>query len=321
VPYIGGRQLVALRPAHLAKLYRDLETTGRADGQGGLGPNTILKVHVLLGTILQAAVDDRLIAQNPARSPRANPPSAREVKGRRLEVQPWTMEQLDTFLRWSQGRHWLHPAWVVLAYTGLRRSELLGLQWGDVDLHKGLLRVRRGVTLIKSRGVPERLEVGPPKSGRDRVIDIDDDVVEVLREWRKTVAQLGFERVAADEWVFAADDGGPRHPERFSRIWRNAVRTARRELTATLPDGAAIDTVLPVTHVHGLRHAHASHLLEAGEQVKVVQERLGHASAVITHNVYSHLTPTAQRDAVGRLAALRAAVRNRDAHALAEVHG
>lgn len=258
VPYIGRKQLVTLRPAHLANLYRDLETRGRADGGGGLGPNTVLKVHVLLGTILQAAADDRLIAQNPARSPRANPPSAREVKGRRMEVRPWNLEQTDRFLSWSEGRHWLHAAWITLAYTGLRRSELLGLQWGDIDPANGLLRVRRGVTLIKDQGAGERLEIGPPKIGRDRVIVVDADVVAALRAWRREVAQLGFDRVASDGWIFAADSGGPRHPERFSRIWRNAVGMARREIAASLPPGADIDEVLPITHVHGLRHAHAS---------------------------------------------------------------
>lgn len=309
IPYIGDRRLGDLRPAHLAKLYRDLENRGRADGTGGLGPNTILKVHVVIGTILQAAVADNLIVQNVARSPRANPPSAREVRSRQVEVEPWTVEQADRFLAWSRSHHSMHPAWLTIAYTGLRRSELLGLQWADVDLNSALVRVRRGVTVVKEKGTPQRLVIGPPKSGRERTIDIDDETVVTLREWRVTVAKLGFERVAGTAWVFAGRYGGPRQPEGFSRLWRDAVQRARRDLAASLPPNVDIDTVLPYTHVHGLRHAHASHLLEAGEPVKIVQERLGHASPTITHNIYNHLTPTAQKHAVNRLAARRLSAR------------
>lgn len=320
LPYIGKKRVSDLRPSHLSKLYRDLENHGRADGTGGLGPNTVLKAHVLIGTVLEAAVEDHLIAKNPARSTRANPPSSRDVKRAKNEFVPWTIEQTDRFLTWSKRRHWLHPAWVVLAYTGMRRSEILGLKWGDIDFVKGRLHARRGVTLVKVHGRGERLVVGPLKNERVRTIDIDTETSDALREWRKHIARAGFQHVSAAAWVFADQDAGPRHPERFSRIWRNAVNAAQRELAIDVPN-KDIEEVLPYTHMHGIRHAHASHLLEAGEQVKIVQERLGHSSPTITHNVYSHLAPTAQKEAVNRLASRRAAARNLDVDAVTEVRG
>ncbi|TRW46360.1 tyrosine-type recombinase/integrase [Georgenia yuyongxinii] len=314
MPHIGDKKIADLRPAHLAKLYRDLEDHGRADGKGGLGANSVLKVHVLLGTILQAAMHDHVIAKNPARSPRANPPSAREVKAERPDLQPWTIEQSDRFLTWSAANHWLHPAWVVLAYTGLRRSELLGLRWGDLDLAAGKLAVRRGVTLVKEHGKGERMVVGPPKSGRERTVDIDDETIAALRTWRAEIAELGFQHVAAGEHVFAAETGGPRHPERVSRIWRNAIKACRRDLAKTIQDEAELDQLLPYTHVHGLRHAHISQLLAGGAQIKIAQERAGHATASITSDIYTHTTPTAQKDAITRFAEQREAARRERRH-------
>ncbi|WP_163541728.1 tyrosine-type recombinase/integrase [Occultella kanbiaonis] len=321
IPYLGDRRLVDLRPAHLSKLYRDLENHGRADG-GGLGANSVLKVHVLVSTILQAAVHDHLITQNPTRSPRANPPSAREVKGQRRAVTAWTVEQTELFLRWSAStEHWMHAAWVVLAYTGLRRSELLGLQWQDVDLAGGRLVVRRPVTLVKEKGKGERLVIAPPKSNRERVVDVDDEVVGALRRHRSQTAMLGFQYVATDRHVFADRRGGARHPERFSRIWRNALGAARRDIAANLPAGVTVDEVLPYTDVHGQRHAHASQLIAGGAQIKVVQERLGRATASITSEIYTHTAPTAQRDAIQTYAQQRAMARESTTNTLGDAPG
>lgn len=138
-PQIGHLAVKDVRPSTLAGLYRQLEASGRRQAGhegGGLSPNTVLKVHVLVGAVLQSAVDDQLILANPARHPRASPPTPRQVRQAAPELRPWTAEELRRFLRFAESRidDPLRHAWTLLAYTGLRRGELLGLRWADVDM-------------------------------------------------------------------------------------------------------------------------------------------------------------------------------------------
>jgi len=117
-----------------------------------------------------AAAVDNLIAVNPAA--KARPPTAKEAKS--PEMQTWDADQLRTFLDWTEReRPELYPAWLLLAMTGMRRGEALAVRWGDVDFDTGTLAVRRSAVLVKAEGEGERLEVGPPKSGKSRVIDLD----------------------------------------------------------------------------------------------------------------------------------------------------
>ncbi|MBD7982548.1 site-specific integrase [Oerskovia merdavium] len=132
-PHIGSVPLVDLRAARIARLYRDLEARGNHDRgkEGtGLGPNSVRKVHALLVSILDGALAEHLIATNPAKLPQANPPTAREVKSAKPEIHPWTAAQLKAFLSWCPHDDTdLSMGWIVVGRTGLRRGELLGLQW------------------------------------------------------------------------------------------------------------------------------------------------------------------------------------------------
>ena len=181
IPYIGDVQLAQLTGTRLTALYRQLETSGRADGAGGLGARTVRYIHTIMHSALAAAVDDNLIAVNPAA--KAKPPTAKEAKS--PEMQTWDADQLRTFLDWAEReRPELYPAWLLLAMTGMRRGEALAVRWGDVDFEAGTLAVRRSAVLVKAKGEGERLEVGPPKSGKSRVIDLDGRTLAALRAHR-----------------------------------------------------------------------------------------------------------------------------------------
>ena len=130
------------------------------------------------------------------------------------------------------------------------------------------------------------------KTGNARVIDVDAETLKVLASYKVARAELSFDLAKADAFVFADDEGNLRSPDAMTSRW------ARRLDRAT----AKFDTLTRVT-LKGLRHTHATLLLELGEHPKVVQERLGHSTITTTMNIYSHVTPTMQRSAVDRFAA------------------
>lgn len=290
VPYLGSLRLDQLTGTRLTKLYRHLETSGRADGQGGLSPRTVRYVHTIIHAGLRAAVRDGLVLANAA--DKADPPSAKQAAS--PEMTYWTAPQLRTFLA-HDPEHELAMAWRLLANTGMRRGEALALQWRDVDWATGRLSVRRAVTVVKTKGAGEEIVMGKPKSGRARVVDLDPTTLAALRSYRAERAEISLGLARDEALVLGTVDGAVRHPERFTRAWSAAVGRARRDVTD-----------LPAIRLHDLRHTHATILLGAGTPVKVVSERLGHASAMITLGVYAHVMPGMQAEAAATFASLLA---------------
>ena len=239
---------------------------------------------------LREAVSQGLIATNPA--DRANPPAAREAKA--PEIHPWTAGQLSSFLVWGDDQG--HPdvvAYRVLAFTGMRRGELLALRWRDLDLEGGRVSVRRSVGVVKTHGESERIIEGATKSGRERVVDLDPRTVEALRRHRMARAGLLLQLARDDALVFGDIEGGYLNPDRFSRRFTRALAVCASQADAP---------PLPAIRIHDLRHTHATLLLAAGVPVKVVSERLGHSTVTITMEIYQHVLPGMQAEAARRFA-------------------
>ncbi|HEY7136937.1 MAG TPA: site-specific integrase [Acidimicrobiia bacterium] len=201
-------------------------------------------------------------------------------------MQTWRATELAEFLDRMEGDRY-RDAFLVLATTGMRRGELLGLQWGDVDLEHRRVYIRRSRTAVAHK---VHVQAGT-KTGRGRAVDLDEMTTSTLRLHRTAQAQellrLGI-TLESTTSVFGHVDGRPYHPERFSREFdRRVLRFGMRRI-----------------RLHDLRHTWATLALEAGVPVKIVSERLGHSSATITSDVYSHVTPTMQADAAERVAAL-----------------
>lgn len=300
VPTLGGTRLDQLTGPQITVLYRQLETSGRVDGAGGLSARTVRYVHTILRRALADAVRAGQLLANPA--DRATPPTAKEAAA--PEMRTWTREQLSAFLRWcratsSDGRHRgrgeLAIAWQLLAMSGMRRGEALALRWSDVDFDGGYVAVRRSVGVVHVKGAPERLVEGTTKTGKARVIDLDPVTLAALRAHRAQLASIALGLARDDALVLGTVGGEHRHPERFSRRFLETVAAARRELG---------EDALPQIRLHDLRHTHATLLLQAGVHPKIVSERLGHAKISITLDVYSHAMPTMQRDAADKLGAL-----------------
>jgi integrase len=292
-PYLGAVPLASLTTARINTLYRQLERGGRADHrQGeGLSARTVRYVHTILSAALGAAVKAHSLARNPAAD--ATPPSAKEAAP--PEMHPWTAAQLGAFLAWSAQASPLHALWYLLAMTGMRRGEALALRWRDLDLDAATLSVRRSAGVIRVKGQGATVAEGPTKTNKPRVVDLDAATVAVLRAWRLARAAMALQLARDDALVFGDHEGRHMHPERVSRTFKNTLARCAKQLG----DGAP-----PEIRLHDLRHTHATILLADRENVKVVSERLGHASVTVTLTVYAHVMPGNQRQAADRFAAL-----------------
>ncbi|PPH23323.1 hypothetical protein C5C99_01425 [Rathayibacter sp. AY1C4] len=295
VPDLGSIRLDQLTATRLARHYRELLQSGRRDKTGRgepLSANSVNKIHVALGAMLDAARDDGHLSVNPARKTRVvKAPTGKQIRAEKPEVSAWTAVELAAFLRWN--RHVMndefHALWVCIANTGMRRGEAIALRWGDIDLDAGRISIRR------ASDVTLRNAAKTTKTGQARVVDIDAATVDVLKSWKATRGRLALDLARASAYAFGTVDNEIPNANAIGKRWSNRVRDARSAL--------GHEQLKPLT-LKGLRHTHATLLLELGVHPKVVQERLGHSNISTTMNIYSHVTPTMQRDAVERLAML-----------------
>jgi integrase len=281
-PRIGHLPIQAVRPSTITKLYRDLLTSGGRDGQP-LAVATVTHLHAVLRKAFRdAVVVDELIGSNPverAKRPRVQAQEPRTV---------WTIAQLRAFLATAK-QHRLFAFFHVAAYAGVRRGELLNLRWTDIDLDAKKITITGSTAVIGG----ERVN-GTTKSGRARVLSIDDETVAVLRQ-RKT-DQAAEQLQAGDSWrgtkdgyVFTTGWGEPIYPDTVTSLMTKLIRAFNR------PDqGPRPNDQLPHARLHDLRHLHATTLLLSGVPVHVVAARLGHADPAITLRVYAHVIRSAE---------------------------
>jgi integrase len=253
-PYIGAILLGSLTSARIAALYRQLETSGRADHRKGeaLSARTVRYVATILCAALGEAVAAGLLARNPADPKRSKPPTAREAAA--PEMHPWTAAQLAAFLVWSREHSQLHPAWHMLAMTGMRRGELIALRWRDLDLDAGTVSIRRSTGIVRVKGEGAKIIEGPTKTSRPRVIDLDPDTVTLLRGHRRERASMALPLGRDSALIFGDHEGRHRHPERFSRLFAETVARCAKALGEGAP---------PAIRLHDLRHTHAT-LMQTG---------------------------------------------------------
>lgn len=282
VPRIGGMRLQAVTGDVLNQLYAVLLKDGRHDGQGGLSPATVRRVHALMSKSLGDAERWSLVPLNAAK--RADPP--KQAQPGAIEMATWTAPQVRRFLE-SVADHELYPLFLVYATTGMRRGEALGLRWSDVDLDAGRAAVRQTLVVVG-----HEVQVSQPKTKRGRrSVALDAATVAALRAHRKRQAEQRLAwgpGWAGKDLVFTREDGEWLHPERISKTFTRLTRAAE----------------LPEIRLHDLRHTYATLALEAGVHPKVVSERLGHSTISFTLDVYSHSVPALEEEAAETVARL-----------------
>ena len=272
LPALGHIALRSLRVEHIDALYEQLLTSGRADGTGGLSNKSVLEVHVLLRQILDDAVGRGLLTTNPARQ--AIPPRHRRDQHQRRMA--WTANELRSFLT-ATVQHVHHRTFWLAAHTGMRRSELAGLRWRDIDLGNRRLSITRTIVAVNGHATVSNGKT----HNAARTLDLDPGTVHLLHAWRDDHAdQYGDHD--PERALIARPGGQPVNPQTLSQCFERAI--AR--------------TTLPKISLHGLRHTHATS--SDGENAKVVQERLGHHSHSFTADTYQHVMPGMDAAAASR---------------------
>ena len=253
IPRLGALQLQKLSPAAINALYAHLLEHGRVHGGGPLSASSVRRVHAVLHRACHDAVRWGRLTVNPVAG--ADPPKASAEHHEKLPV--WSAEQLAAFLAHVADDR-LFALWRLLAMTGMRRGEALGLAWDDVDMEQGSLTIRRA--WIPVNGVAQFSE---PKSRRSRrTIALDPVTLEALRvhaahqadeqsTWQESAVAAGL--------VFTRPDGRPLVPWAVSKAFRDRSRAA----------------LLPSIPLHGLRHTYATLALSSGVNPRIVSGRLG----------------------------------------------
>jgi len=282
IPRLGSLQLQKLTATSINALYAYLLEEGRVCGQGGLSASSVRRVHAVLHRACHDAVRWRRLTVNPVDA--ADPPKASAEHAERLPV--WSAEQLSAFLASVAGDR-LFALWRLLAMTGMRRGEALGLGWEDLDMEGGRLTIRRAWVPVNGVG-----QMSEPKTRRGRrTIALDPVTLEALKG--HATRQAGEQSQPDAAWtdsglVFTGMDGQPLHPWAVSKAFRDLSRAA----------------LLPPIPLHGLRHSYATLALRSGVNPRIVSARLGHATVALTLDVYSHVLPQADQEAAERIAGL-----------------
>ena len=267
-PFIGGKQIASLSTADMQKFYNKIKKEGRVREHPihgkTLADSMVRGVHMMLHEALDMAVKERLIVKNPTNGttiPKCNYP----------EKQVLGDSQLDTFLDAIKA----YPEWTDFFYTevmtGLRRGEICGLKWSDVNFGESKLRVERSVSVKKGGGI----QIGETKTDTGkRVIILPPSVKDML---------LRRKAEALSEWIFYkfANPCEPMNPD-----------AAYRKLKVILKNAG-----LPLIRFHDLRHTFATHATDGGVDPKTLSGILGHTNASFTLDTYTHVTTDMQKKA------------------------
>lgn len=245
----------------------------------GLSAKTILHHHRLISSILATAVKWQVIFSNPCE--RVSPPKAEKREAVYLDE-----EQAAQLLRALDGESMQNQVIVkLLLYTGMRRGELCGLEWNDIDLERGIIAVRRSSLYMPGAGV---FTDETKNESSQRVMKVSDDVIAMLRTWR---AEQAKERLRlGDQWqnserLFTAWNGAPIRPDVITAWFHRFVAK----------------NGLPPIHIHSLRHTNATLLIAAGTNLQTVAARLGHANTTTTSKIYAHAIRSADEAAAEAL--------------------
>lgn len=279
IPHLGHILLSKLTGADIQAFYRQLRVNGNRRTGKGLAERSIIHAHSALSLILGWCVFSQKLKINPLQF--AKPPSMTKRPERAVDLDTDDEEledeakapvvedrDLKTLLTYLSGRALYYPT-LLAAATGMRRGEILGLKWKDIDFEVGALHVRRAIEQTDKFGIRKKV----PKKHSKREIRLPAIIMEALLKYQKEQIERNVKSGVRSEHVFATWDGQVRSPNGFSSEFRREVIAAG----------------IPHATFHMLRHTHASQLLRDGVPVTSVSKRLGHKDGSITLKIYAHV--------------------------------
>lgn len=275
-PGLGAVKLKELTPLMVQHFYN--EEAKEHDGRKGLSPKSIKDLHGVLHKALQQAVDIGFLRNNPAshcKIPRIEKP----------DIQPLDSYEITLFLRAIKGDRF-EALYTTALFTGMRRAELSGLKWDCVDFWKGTICIKR--QWQKDPDKRGGFVLSSTKNGKPRIVKPAASVMEILRQERTRQAELRLKAGPSwqdDGFVFTNELGVPLSP--------NTAYNHFKQIMASIG--------LPKTRMHDLRHTYAVASLANGDDIKTVQENLGHASAAFTLDRYGHVTDSMRQASSERM--------------------
>ncbi|MBO8169302.1 MAG: site-specific integrase [Thermoanaerobacteraceae bacterium] len=275
-PALGEIPLTELNSDHIQALYNKLRDAGKA-------PATIHKIHQIIHSCLEKAVEKRLLVWNPSKA--TERPSVKHQ-----EAPTMNEEEMDRFLKVinEESDKW-KAAFLTLLGTGLRIGELLALEWDDIDFKTGYIKVTKTLSRTQSQG----LVINEPKTEKSKApVPVPEIALKALKQHRKTqkeIIMLRRDEYKNENLVFGTDVGTYMYPRNFQRKYYKLREKAG---------------VSKEVNLHGLRHTFATRLLEQGESLKVVQELLRHSDIKTTANIYSHVTLKIKKKAAHKMDSL-----------------
>ena len=298
VPSVGRIQLSKLTPVQVQGMLGNIcekaasevgkrnknASDAAPETQGGAGVRTANQCRTVLFSALKQAVRWQLIARNPVEA--VDP-----LKTHKKELTLWTMPEAARFLDTARP-HRLYALFYLALSTGMRRGELLGMRWADIE--GATIHVRQSLNIIDNK-----IAFGVPKTDKGkRRVAISPDVLETLARHRQL--QAAEQRALGSFWpdtglVFTTEIGTPMHPRNLERTWYALQKKTRaawsKELEGNEEDTAKLKSGKSFPHVrfHDLRHLHASIAIRQGMDVKMLADRLGHSRTSLTLDVYTHL--------------------------------
>ena len=256
-PALGSKKLQEIRTADIQNLIREKAGTKSAA--------TVREIHMIVSQALKQACKERLIARNEADN--VTLPAIVQQ-----EIIPLTDDEIKALLEAAQG-HWLYPALLLELGTGLRRGELLALEWRNVDFAQNAVTITQSYVKTRAGDIMQE----PKTKSSIRVVNVPPGIMNYLKEYKKD---------SHSNYVFSQKSNDkPVAPRNFSHVFESWCAKAGLERT----------------RFHDLRHTYASQLLAENVHMKIVQAQLGHSDIKVTMNRYSHLTQGMQQEAASKL--------------------
>ncbi len=267
-PRIGKIKLFDLSPVQIQKFYNELREK--------YGAGHVQNIGNLLNKALNQAVRWNIISRNPAALVKKPSTSRKNTK-----IKVWTVDEQKKFLEHVKSESMFYYVLFLLALTsGMRKGELLGLQWSDVDIKQGIISVKRTAVWANKNLYLKDI---PKTESSIRTIQLPDQTVKALKKW-----QLACPANSLNLVFPSPKTNGILYPNSLDKAFQKAVR------------GAGV----PYISFHGLRHTFATTLLANNVNPKIVQEMLGHATIKTTMDTYSHVLPNMQKEAAKQLSAV-----------------
>jgi len=291
LPSLGQSKLSDINSADIQEYYDLKKDGGRLDSEdGGLAASTIHQHHTILNSAFDWAGQMNYAHRNPIGN--AKPPSITTQKMKVLDE-----SQISEFLDRAQDTERFYTVYCVAVYTGMRRTEILGLEWGDIDLEERRLTVQQILSKVSHDDI--RLQPVPKTESSRRTIKLPEILIEELKEHREKQqlkkSKLGenwnqHELIDANlsrhDLVFTEPHGKPIHPDKVTKHFKRLVKKMGLEFAK----------------FHHLRHSHASIMLKNGTPIHTISKRLGHSDVSTTLDKYSHLMPGMEEEAVEEFA-------------------